>query len=157
MGEPELTPSPYFVKTSLPQVSQDKMVQMTGTYTRVSEENYEEVLKALNVGFMLRKAALASTPTMTITEAGGQWNMVTKTTMKSIDLKFRLGEEFDEETTDGRKCKTIVTMEGNKLITNQRATGGGKDALAVREFSDDGVVMTITVDGVSCKQVFKRT
>ena len=31
------------------------MVQMTGTYTRVSEENYEEVLKALNVGFMLRK------------------------------------------------------------------------------------------------------
>merc|ERR1739841_286193 len=151
------TPSPYFVKTSLQQVSQDKMVQMTGTYTRVSEENYEEVLKALNVGFMLRKAALASTPTMTIPESGGQWNMVTKTTMKSIDLKFRLGEEFDEETTDGRKCKTTVTMEGNKLITNQRATGGGKDALAVREFSDDGVVMTITVDGVSCKQVFKRT
>ena len=31
----------------------------------------------------------ASTPTMTITESGGQWNMVTKTTMKSIDLKFR--------------------------------------------------------------------
>ena len=66
-----------------------KMVQMTGSYTRVSEEGYEDVLKALNVGFMLRKAALASTPTMTITEAGGQWNMVTKTTMKSIDLKFR--------------------------------------------------------------------
>ena len=56
------------------------MVQMTGTYTRyintllwfvkalnthflfvrVSEENYEEVLKALNVGFMLRKVILAS-------------------------------------------------------------------------------------------------
>merc|ERR1711913_165150 len=117
-----------------------KMVQMTGTYTRVSEGNYEEVLKVLNVGFMLRKAALASTPTMTITEAGGQWNMITKTTMKSIDLKFRLGEEFDEVTTDGRKCKTTVAMDG------------GKDALAVREFSDDGVVMTITVDGVSCKQ-----
>ena len=43
----------------------------------------------------------------------------------------RLGEEFDEETTDGRKCKTTVTMEGNKLITSQKATGGGKDALAV--------------------------
>ena len=27
---------------------------------RVSEENYEEVLKALNVGFMLRKVILAS-------------------------------------------------------------------------------------------------
>ena len=44
---------------------------------------------------------------------------------------FRLGEEFDEETTDGRKCKTTVTMYGNKLVTNQKAQGGGKDALAV--------------------------
>ena len=44
---------------------------------------------------------------------------------------FRLGEEFDEETTDGRKCKTTVTMDGNKLVTSQKAQGGGKDALAV--------------------------
>ena len=54
--------------------------------------------------------------------------------MSSFSIKnfnSRLGEEFDEETTDGRKCKTTVTMEGNKLITNQKATGGGKDALAV--------------------------
>ena len=44
---------------------------------------------------------------------------------------FRLGEEFEEETTDGRKCKTTVTMDGNKLVTSQKAQGGGKDALAV--------------------------
>ena len=48
-----------------------------------------------------------------------------------VFISIRLGEEFDEETTDGRKCKTTVTMEGNKLITSQKATGGGKDALAV--------------------------
>ena len=46
-------------------------------------------MKELNVGFMLRKAAMASTPVMTITESGGQWTMTTKTTMKSIELKFR--------------------------------------------------------------------
>merc|ERR1712098_34575 len=80
-----------------------KMVQITGSYTQTSAENYEELLKALNVGFMLRKAALASTPTMTITNDGGNWTMCTKTTMKSVELKFKLGEEFEEETTDGRK------------------------------------------------------
>merc|ERR1712117_509823 len=134
------------------------MVQMTGTYTRVSEEGYEDFLKVLNVGFMLRKAALASPPVMTITEAGGNWTMVTKTTMKSIELKFRLGEEFEEETTDGRKCKTTVTMEGdNKMVTKQKAMKAGeKDATAVREFSDDGVTLTITVDNVVSKQFFKR-
>jgi len=111
---------------------------MTGSYTRVSEENYEEVLKALNIGFMLRKAAMASTPVMTITEAGGQWTMTTKTTMKSIELKFKLGEEFEEETTDGRKCKTTVTMEGdNKLVTTQRAIkSGDKDVTAVSMIRD---------------------
>merc|ERR1711978_689319 len=113
-------------------------------------------LKVLNVGFMLRKAAMASTPVMTISEAGGNWTMITKTTMKSVELKFRLGEEFDETTTDGRKCSTTVTMEGNTLVTNQRGKDGSKDVKAVREFNDDGLVLTMTCDGTSSKQVYKR-
>jgi hypothetical protein len=43
-----------------------------------------------------------------------------------------LGEPFEEQTTDGRKCKTTVTMDGNKLITDQKATKDGeKDVKAV--------------------------
>merc|ERR1712179_137872 len=91
-------------------------------YTQTSASNYEEFLKAVGVGFILRKAALASTPVMIIKEDGGQWTMITKTTVKSIELKFRLGEEFEEDTTDGRHCKTVVTLEGNKMTTNQKAT-----------------------------------
>ena len=107
---------------------------LLGTYTQVSSENYEEFLKALNVGFIIRKAALASTPVMSISEAGGKWTMITKTTVKSIELNFELGKEFEETTTDGRKCKTTVTMDGNKLITNQKATkSGDKDVVAVCE------------------------
>jgi len=130
---------------------------MTGSFTQVSAEGYEDVLKALNVGFMLRKAATASTPVMTITEAGGKWNMITKTTMKSSEISFELGKEFDEETADGRKCKTTVTVEGNKMILSQKATKPGeKDALAIREFDDDGINYTLTVEGAVSKQRFKR-
>eukprot|EP00092_Neocalanus_flemingeri_P003801 GFUD01004094.1.p1 GENE.GFUD01004094.1~~GFUD01004094.1.p1 ORF type:complete len:135 (-),score=49.52 GFUD01004094.1:94-498(-) len=133
------------------------MVQMTGNYTQQSKDNYEEFLKALNVGFILRKAAMASTPVMTISETGGNWTMITKTTVKSIELNFRLGEEFEEDTTDGRKCKTTVTMDGNKLITTQKATKAGeKDVVAVRDFNDGGLTMTMTADGVTCTQVYKR-
>ena len=66
------------------------MAPITGQYTQVSSDKYEDFLKALGVCFILRKAALASTPVMTITEEGGNWTMVTKTTVKSIELKFRL-------------------------------------------------------------------
>merc|ERR1711887_359170 len=113
------------------------MVQITGNYTQISNEGYEDFLKALGVSFLLRKAAMASTPVMTITEAGGNWTMVTKTSMKSIELKFRLGEEFEEDTTDGRHCKTTVTLEGNKMTTTQKATKKGeKNVVVVREFND---------------------
>ena len=106
-------------------------------------------MKALNVGFMLRKAAMASTPVMSITEAGGNWTMSTKTTMKSIELKFKLGEEFEEETTDGRKCKTTVTMEGdNKMVTKQKAIKAGeKDATAVSLKNNLNSVKLVNISG----------
>merc|ERR1712228_689287 len=117
------------------------MVQITGKYKRTKEEKYEDFLNKLGVGFMLRKAALASTPTMEITQTGNKWKMVTATALKSVVLEFELGVPFDEDTTDGRKSKTTVTMEGdNKLITNQKAQKSGqKDVKVIREFSDKGI------------------
>merc|ERR1712071_570104 len=88
---------------------------------------------------------------------GGNWTMITKTTVKSIELRFKLGEAFDETTTDGRNCKTTVTLEGNKMTTSQKATkAGDKDVVAVREFSDDGLTVTMTCEGVSSVQKYKR-
>merc|ERR1711955_33942 len=133
------------------------MVQITGTYTQTSRENYEEFLKALDVGFILRKAALASTPVMSIEEKDGNWVMITKTTVKSIELKFRLGEEFEEDTTDGRHCKTTVTLDGDVMTTKQKATkSGDKDVTVVRTFSDDGISLTMSTDGATSVQKYKR-
>lgn len=94
---------------------------------------------------------------MEITESDGNWVMKTSTTMKSIELKFKLGVPFSEDTSDGRKCETTVSMEGNKLITDQKATKKGeKDVKAVREFFDDKLTMSMTCDGVTATQVYKR-
>merc|ERR1711875_147950 len=145
------------IKTPPEQHQRNKMAPITGTYTQVSSEKYEEFLKALNVGFILRKAALASTPVMTITEDNGNWTMITKTTVKSIELRFRLGEEFEEDTTDGRHCKTTVTLEGNTMTTKQKATkAGDKDVTVVRVFDDAGITLTMSTDGATCTQKYKR-
>merc|ERR1712062_167281 len=90
---------------------------------------------------------------------GGRWNwtMITKTTVKSIELRFRLGEEFEETTTDGRKCKTTVTLEGNKMTTSQRATKSGeKDVTVVRNFDDGGITVSLTCEDVVCTQKYSR-
>jgi len=63
---------------------------MKGKWERVSAEKYEEFLKALDVNFLLRKAATVSTPVMDITEDAGTWTIKTSTTLKTMELKFKV-------------------------------------------------------------------
>ena len=134
------------------------MVVMAGKYVRTKDENYEAFLSKLGVGIILRKAATASTPTMEITKDGNKWKMATKTILKSIEVNFELGVPFEETSTDGRKCKTTVTMEGdNKLITNQMAVEEGKKSVKViREFADEGIYVQWICEDVVSKQFFQR-
>merc|ERR1712227_1040716 len=131
-----------------------KMVEMKGTYERSAAENYEAFLDALGVGMILKKAATATTPVMTVTEEGGQWTMQT-----SMELKFKLGEEFDEKTPDGREVTSIVTQEGDKLICKQTAKKDSEaSTISTREFFDDKCVLHIEIvgKGVACTQTFTR-
>ena len=81
-----------------------------GKYNCVSAEHYNEFLQELGVNFVLRKAATASNPELEVTydPISEVWLFRTSTLLKSIQLKFKLGEEFEEQTPDGRKVKAIV-------------------------------------------------
>ena len=134
---------------------------MKGTYTRTSAEKYEEFLSELGVNFLLRKAATVSTPVMEVSEMDGVWTIKTTTTLKSVELRFRIGEEFDEITPDGRDVRAIVTLEnGNQFVSVQTAKKEGqKSTKVIREFNGDEVVQTMTVvgnDDLVCVQKFKR-
>merc|ERR1712062_880492 len=121
---------------------------------------YEEFLKALDVSFMLRKAATVSTPVMEVTEEGGVWTIKTSTTLKTMELKFKLGEPFDETTPDGREVTATVTFEDGKIVSVQKAKKDGqKSTRSTREMNGpDELVYTMTIDGsdIVCIQKFKR-
>ena len=42
------------------------------------------------MSFLLRKAATVSTPQMDITEDAGTWSIKTSTTLKTMELKFKV-------------------------------------------------------------------
>ena len=69
------------------------MEAFIGKFTRTSAENYEEFLKELGVGYLLRKAATISTPTMEVSESNGVWTITTSTTLKSMELKFKVRDD----------------------------------------------------------------
>lgn len=56
---------------------------------------------------MLRKVAVAaaSNPHVEIRQDGEKFYIKTSTSVRTTEINFHMGEEFDEETVDGRKCK----------------------------------------------------
>ena len=136
------------------------MVELAvGKYLRISEENYEEMLETLNIGYLLRKAALASIPQQDISEEDGVWSIKTSTILKTIELKFKFDETFDEVTPDGREVSSIATVEGNKIVVVQNAKKKKQHSTrSIREFTKDGFLLTIEVigTGVTSIQKFKR-
>ena len=126
-----------------------------GKYDRVSAEKYDEFLAELGVNFMLRKAATASSPVfevslkrpasdtwslsvslmsifsissfqVTYDKDSETWLFKTSTILKSMELKFKLGEEFDEKAPDGRDVRAVVTKEGDSFISTQTAKKEGE-------------------------------
>lgn len=91
----------------------------------------------LGVGMVLRKMGNSVTPTVELKKDGDVYTFTTSSTFKTSTITFKLGEEFDEETLDGRKVKSICTMEGNKLVQEQK---GDKPSTIVREFTDSELI-----------------
>ena len=137
------------------------MDSFKGTFERTSADKFEDLLKALEVNYFLRKAATSSTPVMVVSEEGGAWTIKTSTMLKTATLgPFKVGKEFDMTTADRREVTATVTLFGNTFVEAQKAKMGVKTCTTVREFNGDEVVQKITVDGnaeLVCIQKFKRT
>lgn len=78
-------------------------------------------------------------PTVTLThdDATGYYTLVTQKPFLPQELKFRLGEEFDEVTEEGRSVKSTITMFGNRMLHVQ---SGRKGLKIERVFGDDEMV-----------------
>lgn len=90
--------------------------------------------------------ACSTTPTVQLLKEGDYYTFNTISTFKNVVLKFKLGEEFNEEKPDGRQIPSIMTMEDNKLILIQR--DGDKTIKTIREFTKDECVTYIYIGGV---------
>merc|ERR1712133_67702 len=124
--------------------AQCKMDAFKGKYERTWADQYDEFMKVLGVGMLLRKAATCSMPVVEITESAGVWSIKSSTTLKTIELKFKLNEEFED----------------GKIVCVQKAVKEGqKSTKSIRELVGNELVYTMTVDGVPdllCVQKFKR-
>lgn len=126
-----------------------------GSFTLVKSEGFDEFMKALGVGMVMRKMGNSATPTVTFSEAGGEYTMKTTTTFKTTEIKFKIGEPFPETTMDGREAQTTFSLEGSKLTQVQKASKG-PDATYVRIFAEADMTTICEVAGIKSTRVYKR-
>uniref|UniRef100_A0A1A7Y859 Cellular retinoic acid-binding protein 1 n=1 Tax=Iconisemion striatum TaxID=60296 RepID=A0A1A7Y859_9TELE len=136
------------------------MPNFAGNWKMKSSENFDELLKALGVNAMLRKVAVAaaSNPKVEIRQTGEQFYIKTSTSVRTTEIDFHIGEEFDEETVDGRKCKSLATWASeNKMQCQQTLVdGGGPKTYWTRELNGDDLILTFGADDVVCTRIYIR-
>ncbi|KAL2081924.1 hypothetical protein ACEWY4_021742 [Coilia grayii] len=139
----ELRASSDLPYSSLPSSSARPLFTMVdafcATWKLVDSENFDEYLKALGVGFALRQVGNVTKPTVIICHEGDKFILKTQSTFKNTEISCKMGEEFDESTADDRHCKSLVCMEGDKLVHTQK--WDGKETKFVREIKDGKMVM----------------
>ncbi|XP_028833993.1 fatty acid binding protein 7, brain, a [Denticeps clupeoides] len=124
------------------------------TWKLVDSRNFDEYMKALGVGFATRQIGNVTKPTIVISQEGDKVAVKTLSTFRNTEISFRLGEEFDETTADDRNVKSVVTLEGDRLVHVQR--WDGKETKFVREVQDEKMVMHLNFEGVEAVRTYEK-
>ncbi|XP_059776199.1 retinol-binding protein 1 [Balaenoptera ricei] len=131
-------------------------VDFTGYWKMLANENFEEYLRALDVNVALRKIANLLKPDKEIVQNGDHMIIRTLSTFRNYIMDFQVGEEFEEDLTgiDDRKCMTTVSWDGDKLECVQKGEKEGRGW--TQWIEGDELHLEMRVQGVVCKQVFKK-
>ncbi|XP_071607954.1 retinol-binding protein 1 isoform X1 [Heliangelus exortis] len=99
-----------------------------GYWKMVSNDNFEEYLKALDVNVAVRKIANLLKPDKEILQNGDHMIIKTLSTFRNYIMEFDVGKEFEEDLAgvDDRKCMTTVSWDGDKLLCVQNGEKEGR-------------------------------
>lgn len=109
------------------------------------------LLSLAGLGILLRKMIGAIGQTVELIKNDDEYTFNTVSTLKSFVIKFKLGEEFEEETPDGLKVMSVITLDDNKLIHIRKSD---KPQTIIREFTDNALTITMIVNNVTCKRFY---
>jgi len=121
-------------------------------YKLDTSENFDDYMKELGVGFFLRKIGNSINPTIELIKEGDTYTLNTESTFKNTSIKFKSGEEFDEETIDGRNVKTVIRVEGDKFTQEQK---GDKPSTIIRDFGENEVKVEMKIKDIVCTRIYK--
>ena len=81
-----------------------------GKWQLFQSENFEEFMSKLGVCYVVRKLGNKSTPVVTVSKEADVLSFKQESLVSTSEIKFKIGEQFDEKTADGRAVKYILQI-----------------------------------------------
>ncbi|KAM3615159.1 uncharacterized protein V6R79_024177 [Siganus canaliculatus] len=129
--------------------------QFVGTWTLTASENFDDYMKAIGVGLAIRQMGNMVKPNLLISvDDAGVITMKSESTFKTTEIKFKLNEEFDETTADGRNTKTVITLDNGKLVQVQ--TWDGKKTTLERQIQGGKLIAKCIMDDVVALRTYEK-
>ncbi|XP_012681935.2 fatty acid-binding protein, adipocyte-like [Clupea harengus] len=129
--------------------------QFVGTWKLTSSDNFDEYMKAIGVGFATRQMGNLVKPNLVLSvDDQGVVSLKSQSTFKTVEIKFKLDEEFDETTADDRRTKTVITLENGKLV--QKQSWDGKETTIERDLQDGKLIAKCIMNDVVSVRTYER-
>ncbi|XP_048363678.1 fatty acid-binding protein 5-like [Sphaerodactylus townsendi] len=126
-----------------------------GKWCLASSEGFEEFMKELGVSMAMRKMGSMAKPDVIISKDGDTFTVKTESTFKTSEFSFKLNEKFMEDTIDGRKTETVITLGDDNVLT-QVQKWDGKEATITRKVVDGKLIVECDMNNVKCTRVYKK-
>ncbi|XP_026697284.1 fatty acid-binding protein 5-like [Athene cunicularia] len=107
------------------------------------------------VGMAMRKMGSMAKPDVYIIKDGDTITVKTESTFKTSQFSFKLGEKFEENTLDGRKTQTLVSLKDDGSLV-QEQEWDGKKTIITRKLVDGQLVVECDMNGVKCVRVYQK-
>ncbi|XP_063972355.1 fatty acid-binding protein-like isoform X2 [Diachasmimorpha longicaudata] len=116
------------------------MVKIVGKYQHERSENLDEFFRILGVPYIPRKMMSMANPRIEISQNDDEWTLKNVTMLRTQEIKFKLGEEYEEFMPSGVVLKNTTSLEGDCLVTISIGPDGNK-VTRKYEFSDDQLIL----------------
>ncbi|XP_014215593.1 cellular retinoic acid-binding protein 2-like [Copidosoma floridanum] len=135
------------------------MASLVGNYQHVKNENLDEYFKVIGVPYIPRKMMSMTSPRLEISKAeDDKWSIRIITMMRTVELTFKIGEEFEESMPAGVTLKNVASLEedGSLVIKSE----GPNNTKVTRKYDlqDDQIILTMTHEesGIAAKRYFQK-
>ncbi|XP_072531858.1 fatty acid-binding protein, brain-like [Salminus brasiliensis] len=125
-----------------------------GSWKFVKSENFTEYLIALGMAHETIKVWNSLKPTLNFSKEGVDVVLKMEANDHTREISFKLDQEFDETIGDGKNAKSVVYLEGDKLVHIQK--WDDKQSTVIREVNGKQMVTTLEAEDIVAVCTYER-